>query len=156
MCIQLKYSETCFVCLQWSQLGALEVFWVSSSSPKARMVWRTLVFCTDAPQSLFRCRSRSRSFCEGRKKFLLIYKSALHSWYLLWAGNVKYTLPRILSGSFLEWLSPKDSDNLLSVHLPRCTITSFSPVWSSFLPLAGHPVLTYSISYSAASQSTAV
>lgn len=86
-----------------------------SSLPQARRALRIYVLCTDAPQLLFRCRIWSRSFCEGSKKKVsidlqqLISCSQLIS--TLWDGNVKYSLPRILSGSFFEWLSPKRQES---------------------------------------------
>lgn len=105
---------------------------------------KNILLHTDASQSLFRWRIWSRSFCEEKEKVSIDLQqliSCLQLIFTLWAGNVKYSLPRTLSGSFFEWLNlQKGSDNLLSVHPPCCSVTSFSPVCSWFLLLARYPI----------------
>lgn len=81
-----------------------------SALPQARRALRIQVLCTDAPQLLFRCRIWSRSFCEGRKKVSIDLQQLISCSQLiatLWDGNVKCSLPRILSASFFELLSPE-------------------------------------------------
>lgn len=47
---------------------------------------------------------------QGKKKASIDLQQLISCSQListLWAGNVKYSLPRIQSGSFIEWLSPE-------------------------------------------------